>query len=659
MAGVVKAAAATLIALGGTVLLGWAFDVASLTSVLPGLATMKPNTALGFVLAGAAIGSTAWEDRRARVAVVALGTLVALLGGLTVLEYALPWDGGFDELILAVGDAEAAGPYPARMSEMTAVAFGLTGLSVVLHRRAWAWAQALALAVTTIAITALVGYAYGVAALYGVDPFSSFALHTALGFAVAAMALLAAQPNRGLVGVLRSGTIGGAAARRLLPLAVGVPFVLGWLSLAGTRAGLFEAEFGMGLLAVAGIILLVASVWWYATWLDRAQLLRLELEAQLFQSQKMEAVARLAGGIAHDFNNVLSVVVTTAELAKQGTTAGDALRADLETIRSAAQKASALTKQLLALGRSQVLRPEVVSLNDVLLENEPIVKATLPGTVTYTLRLADDLWNVHADPGQLGQVILNLVVNAVDAMPNGGSLTIETRNEHLDESYAAHHAEVVPGPYAMLLAADTGAGMDVATVGRIFEPFFTTKGPGQGTGLGLSTAYGIVRQSRGHIWVYSEEGHGTTFKLYFPLAKGERGQRPVRSEPPQAVGGTDSVLVIDDDEQVLEAAARVLRGAGYAVVTASSRVEALRVIETHPTVDLVVTDVMMPGMRLDDLVRRLVAARPEVKILYMSGYADDSVAVEAIVAEGRTFVEKPFSPTALLRAAREALEDAK
>jgi len=360
----------------------------------------------------------------------------------------------------------------------------------------------------------------------------------------------------------------------------------------------------------------------------------------------MESVGRLAGGIAHDFNNVLTVVLTTTELLAQDAPDEDARR-DLRTIQDACQKASSLTKQLLALGGRQILQPEVIDLNQLLREDEALVRSLIPENISFTIRAAPDLGNILFDPGRLEQVLLNLVVNAVDAMPAGGQLTIETRNVQLDEGYAERHLEVEPGSYVVLLVSDTGTGMDSETMENIFEPFFTTKAPGKGTGLGLASTYGIVGQSGGHIWVYSEVGRGTMFKIYIPRV--DEGVSSVATSRPERrthrTGATESVLVVDDDVRLGHLVARILERAGYTVHTAENGADALRFIETHDgPLDLVLTDLTMPEMGGRDLAHRLGESHASIRFLYMSGYADEAAAP---IARG-DFLEKPFTPAQLL-----------
>jgi two-component system, cell cycle sensor histidine kinase and response regulator CckA len=383
---------------------------------------------------------------------------------------------------------------------------------------------------------------------------------------------------------------------------------------------------------------------------------RKRLEEQLRQAQKMEAVGRLAGGVAHDFNNVLTAIFGYADLMAEEVPASSAARQDLDEIRKAAQRATALTRQLLAFSRQQVLAPVVLSMNDLVEDVDKMLRRLVGEDVELRVALASDAGNVRADPGQLQQVIMNLVVNARDAMPTGGKLLIETADAELTEQYAELHQPVIPGQYVMLAVSDTGVGMDAQTRARIFEPFFTTKEKSKGTGLGLSTVYGIVKQSGGYIWVYSEAGHGTTFKVYLP-----RVNAPVEPQPPAreaaTVTGTETILLAEDDEMLRPLAKGLLGKLGYTVLEAENAEQALAVAGAHPgPIHLLVADVVMPGASGRELARRLEPTRPDTRVLYVSGYTDDAIVHHGMLEPGLNFLQKPFTPTALARKVREVLD---
>jgi len=389
----------------------------------------------------------------------------------------------------------------------------------------------------------------------------------------------------------------------------------------------------------------------------RAEAERQKLEEQLRMAQKMEAIGSLAGGIAHDFNNLLSVILGYTEFAVEGTQEGDPRREALREVKKAGDRAVALTRQLLAFSRKQMLQPVPLNLNQIAAGVEKMLRRILGEDIDYVQILASDVGTICADPGQLEQMLMNLVVNARDAMPDGGKLTIETANVDLDEEYASRHVAVKPGRYVQLAITDTGHGMDVATQARIFEPFFTTKEKGKGTGLGLSTVYGIVKQSGGNIWVYSEPGQGTTFKIYLPHVPSAVATGP--TAPPMAARavGTETILVVEDEKAVRDLAQRVLRLAGYTVLTAASGGEALATYSVHPgQIHLVLTDVVMPQMGGKMLVERLLAVRPRIKVLYMSGYTDDAIVRHGTLDPGTHFIGKPFNAVELTRKVREVLD---
>ncbi|MGB8800442.1 MAG: CHASE4 domain-containing protein [Candidatus Acidiferrales bacterium] len=389
---------------------------------------------------------------------------------------------------------------------------------------------------------------------------------------------------------------------------------------------------------------------------------RKQLADQLRQSQKLQAIGELAGGVAHDFNNLLMVVKGHAEMLLDRLPRGSADRQNLalqnvEQIQQAAERAAALTRQLLAFSRMQVLQPRVLDLNEVVAGMIQMVSRVIGANIELAFLPGANLGRVKADPSQIEQVALNLVVNARDAMPDGGRLTIETSNVQLERDYATQHAVVDPGPYVMLTVSDTGTGMDAATKARIFEPFFTTKAQGRGTGLGLATVYGVVKQSGGYVWVYSELGHGTTFKVYLPMV-----QAPAEKTAPEKVvqghePGTETILFVEDEQSVRELVSEYLSARGYQVLDASDGQQALEMAAAHTgKIQLLITDVVMPRLSGRELAARLTAARPDLKILYISGYTDDSVFRHGVLQGGMDFLQKPFNLKALAAKIREVLE---
>ncbi len=382
------------------------------------------------------------------------------------------------------------------------------------------------------------------------------------------------------------------------------------------------------------------------------------LAQQLAQAQKMDAVGRLAGGVAHDFNNLLGVITGYGEIVHRRLAGEDPLKGKVEQILKAAERAAGLTRQLLAFGRKQVLQPKVIDLNAVVPDMEEMLRRLIGEDFDLATRLEPRLGSVKADPGQIEQVVMNLVVNARDAMPEGGRITLETANAELDAEYAATHLPARPGSYVMLAVTDAGSGMDAATQARVFEPFFTTKDVGKGTGLGLSMVYGIVKQSEGFVWVYSEVGVGTTFKVYLPRVD-EEAQAARPEGPGPLLRGSETVLLVEDEALLRELLQESLEANGYSVLVARDGAEALQIAEGHAgAIPIMVTDVIMPGMTGPKIMELMERIRPGIKVLYISGYSDESVVSHGLIGAGRAFLSKPFGPEALLQKVRESLSGA-
>jgi PAS domain S-box-containing protein len=387
----------------------------------------------------------------------------------------------------------------------------------------------------------------------------------------------------------------------------------------------------------------------------RAEAESQRLQAQLHQAQKMESVGRLAGGVAHDFNNLLTVINGYSDLGIAKLSTGDPLRVTIGEIRKAGERAAALTRQLLAFSRKQVLQPRALDLNRLVEEMRPMLERLVGEDIEVRVALHAERGTIHADAHQLEQVVMNLVVNARDAMPSGGKLLVETANVARDESYVRSHPEARVGQYVMLAVSDTGIGIDEELKNRIFEPFFTTKGVGKGTGLGLAMVQGIVAQSGGYVEVYSEKGRGTTFKIYLPELA-EVVPETARPAELTVIGGTETVLVVEDQEEVREYVAKVLRGYGYRVIDADTANDALRYCEwEHDPIHLVLTDVVMPNIGGRELANRLRKMRPDIKVLFMSGYTDHVIEHHGVLENGAEFIQKPFSPEELAGKVRSAL----
>ena len=386
---------------------------------------------------------------------------------------------------------------------------------------------------------------------------------------------------------------------------------------------------------------------------------RKDLAQKLAQSQKLESIGQLAGGVAHDFNNLLTIINGYSTIILSKLNEDDPIRKDIKEIFNAGERAGHLTQQLLAFSRKQIIRPQIVNFNNLISEMEKMLNRLIGEDIILTTKLDKKLSYIKVDPGQIDQVIMNLAVNARDAMPEGGHLTIETTNKTIDNTYSRQHLNAYPGDYVMLSVTDTGTGMNEKTKAKIFEPFFTTKEEGKGTGLGLSTVYGIIKQNNGYIWVYSEPGIGTTFKIYLPVIEGmDKSNNNKSLSFKDSYSGTETILVTEDSEKIRELTAKILKEKGYKILKAANGKEALKIIETNnDPIDLIVTDVIMPQMGGQKLVKKIRKINKSIKVIYISGYTDDAISRHGILDESFPFLNKPFNPKDLLKIVRETLDE--
>lgn len=664
-----KVCAWSLIALGGLVITGWAFDIDSLKSILPGFISMKVNTAIGFALAGVSLLLLLRRDggdAKVRPYVILFAALVFLIGFLNLIQYIFGVDLRIDQLL--VHDS-SPGPYPGRLAPVTAVDFTVCGIGLVLLAcsRGIVLAQLLALLAAFSAFLAIIGYAFGVPLLYGSVRYTSMALHTGVGCVLLAAGLLAARPQSGIMAVLVTRGPGGWMARRLLPAMLLLPPLLGFVFLQ-LNVFFVDARLTVALIIVTLVALFLAIIWVLAQVLNDSeyQLRRAQAEvatgqealsrseALLRQSQKMDAIGQLSAGIAHDFNNLLAVIIGYCELLLFGSQLTPADRAKVQRISVAGDTAAALTRQLLAFSRQQLIQPTQLNLNDVITHFEVVLRRLLKEDVQMMISLQPDLGLVLADKGQMEQLVMNLAVNASDAMPDGGKLFIETREIHLSDD-TAQDLKLPPGPYARLTVTDSGAGIPPDVQARIFEPFFTTKPVGKGTGLGLATVFGIVQQNRGGISVSSPPGKGASFAIFLPIVEAVAAA-PGEAPPAPLPKTRARILVVEDSEAIAELVTETLQANGYEVLVSTNGLDALDLCRAlDRPVDLVLTDVIMPEMSGRVMVEHLQKLWPTVKIIFMSGYTSDVIVRHGVFNSDVGFIEKPFTPSQLVQKVSETL----
>ena len=660
---IARLGAVLLMLLGSLVLLGWLWNVGFLTTVLPGRIAMKPNTAIGFLFLGLALflPTRPNKTRSHRLWCAASAALVSLVGLLTLSEYVFGANLGIDQLLFK--DVQSS--FPGRMAHITAFNFIIAGLSVLLlvfSEKHAKLSQSLAAVTGLSALFAIIGYLYGVPLLYGSIEYTSMALHTEVGFLVGSVSLLFCRPDLGLMSVLTNSCVGGWLARRLLPVTALVPALLGG---ACIHSRLFSSDVRLNIacLVVVQIVLFMTLVWILAFVLNRAEAEKglaqdalARSEKLLQQSQRMEAIGLLAGGVAHDFNNLLAVINGYSDLLLERADVPDADRRSLEQIKQAGNSAASLTRQLLMLSRQQVVEPVVLNINQTVGNLDKMLRRLIKENIEFSFLLDPQLDRVKADPGQIEQIVLNLVVNARDAMPHGGSLRIQTKNVEKVDAQAGPGAP--PSRFVLLEVTDTGTGMDPQTQAHIFEPFFTTKAVGKGTGLGLATVYGIVKQSNGYIEVQSTLGRGSSFQIFLP-AEIQAGAvvEPGKDNNAEPVFSGETVLVVEDAEPLRELICGALSASGCNVLSAPQGQEALRIVNQQKgVIDLLVTDVIMPGLNGPALAKQVRSLRPEIKILYMTGYSGEFVRSDMLIP-GVSFIQKPFTPADLRRKIRKMLAD--
>jgi len=785
MAVISRLCVCAVLGIGLAAIAGWALGERTLTSVTPALVPMTINAALSFACSGLALLLFQRAERRgalrAKAGGVALAGLVLLIAVTTIAEYLFDVNLWIDQFIIQEQVKEVFVPFPGRMAPYTAFNFLLLGIALLgrggRKEQGRRLSRILARTVGAIALAAQIGYVYSLVSFGKFESYTGMAFLTSAAFLLLVTAILLDDPESEVVRALTSNSLGAVLEKRLLPAAVFVPFLVGWIGMEGQNAGLYNPALGIALFTTANIVIFFMLILWCARTLQVVDGERLEAQAALqkssdmlssmiraspmpiigidnnekvciwnpaaervfgwseeellgkdyplvppaqllqyentlrelkvrgaissrettrlakdgkivqvrasgaafrdkngnvlgwvgtledvteqrqLQAQKMEAVGMLAGGIAHDFNNLLGVVIGSAEFLMSGVGAEEQSRKYVLEILKASERATTLVHQLLAFTRQQVLAPRIIVLNETVMRIHSLLQRLIGENIQLEARLAPDLGRVKVDPGQLEQVIMNLAVNSRDAMPQGGKLTIETQNLEIDEAYVRSHKDVRPGSYVMVAVSDTGTGMDAETQSHIFEPFFTTKETGRGTGLGLATVYGIVKQSGGHIWLYSEVGRGTTFKIYFPKTEEtETVETQPRSGSSES-SGTETILLVEDEDSLRELGAEILQQAGYRVIQARSGEEALALVEKGTVaIDLLMTDVIMPGVSGKGLAERLKPKFPHMRVLYVSGYTDDAISRHGVLEKGVQFLQKPYTRSALMQKIRGILD---
>jgi signal transduction histidine kinase/CheY-like chemotaxis protein len=705
-----------LVALAGVaVLLGWQFGSERLKSVLPGFVAMNPLTAICFIAAGVSLVCFWAREHRDLSFVLHTGQVLACLtagvGVLKLADYFLGSQFGLDQILFR--NALEVGGHSNRIAPNTAFNFLLSGLALFAlnsrGRPTWL-IQNLSLVVMFNALLAILGYVYGANYLYGIGQFIPMAIHTATLFFVLSIGLISTQTDYGVVALMVSSTPGGVIARRLLPIAFGVPATLAALRLWGKNRGLYDSEFGVTLMVLASIATFIALIWWNAVLLNRADRLRVEAEAELqkahddlelrvqertselvllnqalrtqmaereraeqqireqaeekrkleeqfLRSQRMESIGALAGGIAHDLNNALAPILMGSQLLQMNGHCEADREKYLELIRGSAQRCSQMVRQILTFARGAQNQAGPVQLRHLISEMAKIVTDTFPKPISIHSHAPKDLWPVQGDTTELHQVLMNLCVNARDAMPDGGMLTLRAGNMVLD-SEAANREGVAPGPHVVLSVADTGTGIPPEVLPRIFEPFFTTKAPDRGTGLGLSTVLGIAKRHNGFVEVQSTVGKGTEFRVYLPAVEFVQQSEANYEAGSMPSGRGELILMIDDEASVRELAKTTLESHNYRVLTASNGLEAIACFEARKgEIKLVITDNDMPFMNGVRAIQAIQRIDPHVRVVMASGTKGDTEQLQRLDTTRLSTLSKPYDVKQLLDSVSKALSE--
>jgi len=686
---------------GGIVLLGWSFENEMLKRVLPGLVAMNPVTALGFILAGASLWCY-WlaETRSARMWKYgrAMAGILVAIGTLKLGEYIAGWHLAFDQVLFRAQLQNDGTGFTNQIAPNTAFNFILSGLALwFLHppvRRFSRWSQNLSLALAFVSLVPLVGYIYRASYLYSIGVYIPMALHTATLFFLLALGLLLAQTDSGVVALFTSNTPGGAVARRLLPFAFAVPILLGALTIWLDKERIYPGEFGITIVVVGSSAIFTGLIWWNALLLNRTDRQRRDAEEQLqkaygdlelrvqertvllneanaalrtqvvelqkaeetireqaeqmVRSQRLESIGKLAGGIAHDLNNALTPVLMGAQMLKADKNNADADRL-LDMIEASARRGAAMVKHILTFARGSKNQSERVPLSHLVKEIAKVIQDTFPKNIAVNVNLGKELWNVSGDTTELYQVLLNLCVNARDAMPLGGGLTVNVENLTLSQPLKSVSSDIPPGGYVLLSVADTGTGIPPEVLPRIFDPFFSTKAPDKGTGLGLSTVAGIVKTHGGFVQLHSEVGKGTEFKIYLPAANSVEMDGAKESEKVLPAGHGEMVLIMDDEAAVRQLAKTALEHYGYRVLTAMSGLDGITIFDEHKDeIKLLVSDTDMPLLDGLAAIRAIQRIRPEIPVIITSGTWREDEQLQRIDTTRLAILEKPYTVEQLL-----------